>query len=61
MPLSQKEFDQACAEFTQVMRTVANWKHAYLGAAYTTRLARACNDAEEACRKMREIIRKDDG
>ena len=47
-------FDDVCAEFTQTMRAVADWKHTYHGAAYTTRLTAAIAVA----RRMSAILHR---
>ncbi len=50
--MSQLEYDTACAKFTDAMRRAAEWKHAYFGAAYTTRLVSALQDARDACNEL---------
>lgn len=56
----QSDFDRGCAEFTQTMGAVANWKHTYFGAAYSTRLRQAVNDAKVAVERMERILTADE-
>ena len=41
-------FDTITDEFTRRIGTALNWKENYLGAAYSTRIAAAIEDLEEA-------------
>lgn len=58
---TQDDFDRACAEFTLTMKDVANWKHQYFGASYSTRLSHAIDDARMAADRMEFAIQKDCG
>ena len=42
------DFDAVCARFTQRVAKAANWKHAYFGAAYSTRINAAIFDLKVA-------------
>lgn len=57
----EQQFDRATEMFTGRMRNVANWKHHYLGAAYTTRLEQAIKEARDACDVMEKAIEADSG
>jgi len=46
------KYDIACNRFTEAMQKSAGWKHNYVGAAYTTRLVAAMQEAREACDKL---------
>ncbi len=58
--MDMKRFDQACHSFTLSMRCVADWKNHYFGAAYTTRLRQAVNEAELALEIIKRVIEEDD-
>jgi len=58
--MTQQDFDKACAVFSETMQIAAIWKHSYAGAAYSTRLRQAINDAREACDAMEIILNYDE-
>lgn len=47
-PDNGHDFDAMCDLFTSYASTVANWKHAYFGAAYSTRIKAAIADMKFA-------------
>lgn len=57
---TQSDFDNACHAFTTIMAKVTTWKHSYSGAAYSTRLRQAINDARGACDCMEAALKADD-
>lgn len=59
--MDQLDFDNACAAFTMTMGAVANWKHTYPGAAYSTRLRAAIADAKGAISRMELMLERDKG
>lgn len=59
MSVSPKLFDIECEMFTSAMLIAADWKQHYFGAAYSTRLEQACNEAELAILHMRMMIDAD--
>ncbi len=54
----QERYDGACSVFTGRMQTVANWKHSYYGAAYTTRLRQAIKEARDACDTLEVTLKQ---
>lgn len=57
--MTQQDFDNACAAFTITMSHVANWKHTYPGAVYSTRLRQAIHDARVAADRMELATERD--
>jgi len=45
-------FDIASTKFTAAMSKARDWKQNYLGAAYTTRLVSALQEARDACDEL---------
>jgi DnaJ-domain-containing protein 1 len=54
------EFDYATKRFDAEIAKVANWKHGYFGAAYSTRLRAAIADARAACDRLEVALNEDD-
>ncbi len=53
------DFDVECIGFTAGMRTVAEWKDSYPGAAYSTRLRQAISDARALADHMEKVLNQD--
>lgn len=54
-------FDQDCAIITEELIQLSQWKHCYLGAAYTTRLHQLVTDLRLLAEFVDETIEKDIG
>lgn len=57
--MSAENFDMRADAFSALLRQAANWKHNFLGAAYSTRIASAVLLAESACREARRLLAED--
>lgn len=57
----QQQFEAACDDFTASMDRVSKWKASYFGAAYSTRLRSAINEARVACGRLEEALREENG
>jgi hypothetical protein len=53
------DFDRACADFTSRLKHAANWKDHYMGAAYSTRLWQAIQEAKAAIATMEVALHED--
>lgn len=56
----RSKFDDKCTWFTGLMGAVTNWKHNYLGSAYSTRLKVAIGVARQTCDEMEIWMREND-
>lgn len=57
--MTTEEFNKATAIFTSRLTKAAAWKDVYGGAAYSTRLMAAIDDARNACSDMERVLKAD--
>lgn len=57
--MSAPDFDARAQTFTDCMSSCSRWKHAFMGAAYSTRLAKAILLAESAIREAKQLLAED--
>lgn len=55
-----KKFDDDCRMFTSNMLDAADWKHNFLGSAYSTRIREAIKFARAACDQAEKAMDEDD-
>jgi hypothetical protein len=58
MTASSKDFDAAAHKFTEWVRIASYWKDNYYGAAYSTRLKQAIDEARHACDNMEKFLKE---
>lgn len=51
------EFDVVGKQFSARLQVSANWKQAYFGAAYSTRMQAAVSEARKACEELEQWMK----
>lgn len=52
-------FDKRAERFSKKLRAAADWKVAFYGAAYSTRIRQAINAARAACDEAERLLEED--
>lgn len=53
------DYDNACGKITDMLVFMSQWKHNYLGAAYTTRLKQLRTDMQKTLELLDKTIEED--